>query len=58
MKAANISYNELRTVVENLERKGLIQNEVTLGGKYFQATEEGLRLLEAYKGVRDRLLDS
>ncbi len=55
MKAANISYNELRTIVETLEAKGLITEENTMGGKYYQATKEGLRLLQDYRIVHSRL---
>jgi predicted transcriptional regulator len=57
MKAANISYNELRGIVETLERRGLIKEETTLGGKYYQATPEGLRLLQDYRIVHDRLFE-
>jgi hypothetical protein len=55
MKAANISYNELRSIVENLEGRGLISEETTLGGKYYQATKEGLKLLQDYRAVHERL---
>ena len=55
MKAANISYNELRVIVEALEAKGLINEENTLGGKYYQATKEGLRVLQDYRTVHSRL---
>ena len=55
MKSANISYNELKKIVETLERRRLIAEENTLGGKFYQATSEGLRLIEDYKGVKDRL---
>ena len=58
MKAANISYNELRSIVEALEVKGLISEENTLGGKYYQATKEGLRVLQDYKMVHSRLFAS
>lgn len=58
MKAANISYNELRSIVEALETKGLISEETTLGGKYYQATQEGLKLLQDYKTVHTRLFSS
>ena len=58
MKAANISYNELRNVVESLESRGLINEETTLGGKYYQATPEGLKLLQEYKVVHARLFES
>ncbi|HEV2139133.1 MAG TPA: DUF354 domain-containing protein [Nitrososphaerales archaeon] len=58
MKAANISYNELRNVVEALESRGLITEENTLGGKYYQATKEGLRVLQDYKVVHSRLFAS
>ncbi|MDA4126846.1 MAG: DUF354 domain-containing protein [Thaumarchaeota archaeon] len=58
MKAANISYNELRNIVEALESRGLITEETTLGGKYYQATKEGLRVLQEYKIVHTRLFAS
>ncbi len=58
MKAANISYNELRTIVETLEAKGLITEENTLGGKYYQATKEGLRILQDYRLVHSRLFSN
>ena len=57
MKAANISYNELKFVVDDLERRGLIRVEVTLGGKYYQSTDDGLRLLQDYKRFKERLFD-
>jgi uncharacterized protein len=55
MRAANISYNELKTIVDSLETKGLITSEETFGGKYYQATSDGLRLLEEYRSFKDRL---
>jgi uncharacterized protein len=55
MKAANISYNEFRVIVEALETRGFITEENTLGGKYYQATTEGLRILQDYKTVHTRL---
>ena len=56
MKEANISYNELRSIIESLEAKGLIRAETNISGKYYQATEEGLRVLDDYRGLRGRLL--
>ena len=58
MKAANISYNELRAIIEALETRGLINEENTMGGKYYQATKEGLRVLQDYKTVHSRLFTS
>jgi hypothetical protein len=58
MKAANISYNELRVIVEALEARGLISEENTLGGKYYRATTEGLKLLQDYKLVHSKLFPS
>lgn len=57
MKAANISYNELKVIIDDLERRGLIQVETTLGGKYYQSTSDGLRVLEDYKRFKDRLFE-
>jgi uncharacterized protein len=55
MKEANISYNELRSIIESLETKSLIRAETNISGKYYQATDEGLRLLDDYRGLRGRL---
>ncbi|MGD0477828.1 MAG: DUF354 domain-containing protein [Nitrososphaerales archaeon] len=55
MKEANISYNELRRIMETLEVNGLLRTESTLGGKYYQSTTDGLRLLDDYRAVRTRL---
>jgi predicted glycosyltransferase/predicted transcriptional regulator len=55
MKAANISYNELKTIIDDLERRGLISTEATLGGKYYQATSDGLKVLQEYKQFKQRL---
>ncbi len=55
MRAANISYNELKTIVDGLETKGLITSEDTFGGKYYHATSDGLKLLEEYRSFKDRL---
>ncbi len=55
MRAANISYNELKAIVDSLETKGLITSEETFGGKYYQATGDGLKLLEEYRSFKDRL---
>jgi len=55
MRAANISYNELKGIVDTLETKGLITSEETFGGRYYQATSDGLRLLEEYRSFKDRL---
>ncbi|HME19453.1 MAG TPA: DUF354 domain-containing protein [Nitrososphaerales archaeon] len=55
MKEANISYNELRKLIENLEMRGLLRTETTFSGKYHQSTDAGLRLLEDYRSVKTRL---
>jgi predicted transcriptional regulator len=55
MRAANISYNELKAIVDGLETKGLITSEETFGGRYYHATSDGLRLLEEYRSFKDRL---
>ncbi|HYC12495.1 MAG TPA: DUF354 domain-containing protein [Nitrososphaerales archaeon] len=55
MKEANISYNELRGIIENLETRGLLKTESTFSGKYYQSTEAGLRLLDDYRSVKTRL---
>ncbi|MGI0078328.1 MAG: DUF354 domain-containing protein [Nitrososphaerales archaeon] len=55
MRTANISYNDLKRIVANLESSGLLSIEETFNGKLYQTTEEGLRLLEDYRGLRQRL---
>ena len=55
MKEANISYNELRDIITSLEKENLLRTENNISGKYYQATEDGLRLLEDYKRLRGRL---
>jgi predicted glycosyltransferase/predicted transcriptional regulator len=55
MRAANISYNELKAIVDGLETKGLITSEETFGGRYYHATSDGLKLLEEYRSFKDRL---
>jgi predicted glycosyltransferase len=55
MRAANISYNELKLIIDTLERKGLIISESTFGGKYYQATNDGLKLLDDYQTLRSKL---
>jgi predicted glycosyltransferase/predicted transcriptional regulator len=55
MKAANISYNELRATIEALEGRGLLREEATIGGTYYQATSAGLRLLQDYRDIHSRL---
>jgi len=55
MKAANISYNDLRITIDSLEKRGLLRSETTFGGKYYQATQEGLQLLQDYKAIHEKL---
>jgi len=55
MKEANISYNELRDIIQSLEERNLLRAENSISGKYYQATVDGLRLLEDYKSIRSRL---
>ena len=55
MKRANISYSELKAIIDALEQRGVLKSESTLGGKYFQATPAGLRLLQDYRQIHDKL---
>jgi hypothetical protein len=55
MKEANISYNELRGIIESLEARNLLRTETNISGRYYQATNEGLKLLDDYRGLRGRL---
>lgn len=55
MREANISHNELKKILATLESSGLISSEETFNGKLYQATGEGLKVLEDYRGIRQRL---
>jgi predicted transcriptional regulator len=57
MKSANVSYNELKKIIHTLERRDLISSEATFDGKFYQATSDGLRLLEEYRGFRTKLFE-
>ncbi len=55
MRDANISHNELKKILSTLESGGLITSEEALGGRLYQATSEGLKVLEDYRGIRRKL---
>lgn len=55
MRNANISYGELKKVISGLESAGLLTCEETFNAKLYQTTQEGLRLLEDYRGLRQKL---
>jgi predicted glycosyltransferase/predicted transcriptional regulator len=55
MRDANISHNELKKILATLESGGLILSQDTLSGKLYQATSDGLKVLEDYRGIRQRL---
>ena len=55
MRDANISHNELKKILGTLESGGLITSGEALGGKLYQATSEGLKVLEDYRGIRQKL---
>ncbi len=55
MRNANISYNELKKILSNLEGSRLLTCEETFNGKLYQTTEDGLRILEDYRGLRRKL---
>jgi len=57
MKEANISYNELKDIIESLEAQKLLRTETNISGKYYQATNEGLKLLDDYRNLRSRLFE-
>jgi hypothetical protein len=57
MKTANVSYNELKKIIEMLEKKALVVSETTFDGKFYQATPEGLRLVEEYKRFRSSIFE-
>jgi predicted glycosyltransferase/predicted transcriptional regulator len=55
MRDANISHNELKKFLGTLESSGLITSELSYGGRLYQATGEGLKVLEDYRGIRRKL---
>ena len=55
MRDANISHNELKKMIGTLENRDLITSEVAMGRTLYQATSEGLKVLEDYRGIRQRL---
>ena len=55
MRDANISHNELKKFLATLEGSGLITSELSYGGRLYQATGEGLKVLEDYRGIRRKL---
>ena len=57
MKMANISYNELKLVLELLEKQGLLKAENTYTGKYYRSTTEAIQLLNDYRSIKLRLLN-
>jgi uncharacterized protein len=57
MKVANVSYNELKRIIDTLERKSLVTSQNTFDGKFYQATDDGLRMLQEYKGFKTRLFE-
>jgi len=55
MRDANVSHNEVKKILETLESSGLVTSQETYTGKIYQATSDGLKVLEDYRGVRQRL---
>lgn len=55
MRDANLSHNELKKILEILESNGLVSSQDSYSGKIYQSTTEGLKVLEDYRGVRQRL---
>ena len=55
MRDANISHNERKKMIGTLENRDLITSEVAMGRTLYQATSEGLKVLEDYRGIRQRL---
>jgi uncharacterized protein len=55
MRDANVSHNELKKILETLEKSGLVTSQESYSGKIYEATSEGLKVLEDYRGVRQRL---
>ena len=56
MKDANISYSELRSMMDRLEKKGLVKGEDSYDGRFYQTTEIGLAVLEDYRRLRGHLM--
>ncbi|MFQ6135098.1 MAG: winged helix-turn-helix domain-containing protein, partial [Nitrososphaerales archaeon] len=58
MKLANIPYGEFKQLMKALERKGLIESESSISGRFYRATSYGLQLLQDYRGIKSRLPDT
>jgi predicted glycosyltransferase len=58
MKLANIPYSEFKTLVKTLEKKGLIESESSLSGKFYRTTSHGLQILQDYQGIKSKLFDT
>jgi predicted glycosyltransferase/predicted transcriptional regulator len=57
MKVANVSYNELKRIIDTLESRSLVTSQNSFDGKFYQATDEGLRMLQEYRGFKSRLFE-
>jgi len=57
MRDANISYSELKKILQSLESDGLIVSQDTVSGKLYQSTAEGLKILQDYRGIRRKLFE-
>ncbi len=57
MKLANIPYSEFKNIALTLERKGLIDSESSFTGKFYKATNYGIKVLQDYREIKTRILD-
>jgi predicted transcriptional regulator len=55
MKMANISYSELKLVLESLEKQGLLRSEETYTGKFYHVTNDALEILNEYQHIKERM---
>ncbi len=58
MKNANISYSELRSMMDKLESRQLIRGEDSYDGRFYQITEIGMTLLHDYRKLRSQVMDA
>ena len=58
MKNANISYSELRSMMDKLESRQLIRGEDSYDGRFYQITEIGMTVLHDYRKLRSQVMDA
>jgi len=50
---SNLAHNKMKSYLEELMEKGLIEEGEEKGKKYYCLTEEGIRFVDEYKKIRE-----